>query len=252
MATMNRTTAGPRSPTMPRPTAMRLADTEYQRFLDTLRGLRPADWTQPTECPGWDVRAMATHALGMAEMAASIRENSRQVKAARQRGGVFIDALTGLQVEERAGMSPAEILRRFAAVAPKATRGRRRTPGLIRRRPLPDAQIVGGREEVWTIGYLIDVILTRDPWMHRIDITHATGAPHTVTAEHDGVIVDDVVTEWADRHGQPFTLRLSGLAGGSWSRGVGGPQLELDAIEFCRTLSGRSPAEGLMSTEIPF
>jgi uncharacterized protein (TIGR03083 family) len=231
---------------------MRLAAAEYQRFLDTLRVLRPSDWTQPTDCPDWDVRAMATHALGMAEMAASIRENSRQLKAARQRGGVFIDALTGLQVEERAGMRPAEIVRRFAVIAPKAARGRRRTPGLIRRRPLPDPQTVGGREEVWTIGYLIDVILTRDPWMHRIDITRATGAPHTLTAEHDGVIVDDVVTEWADRHGQPFTLQLSGLAGGSWSRDDGGPSLDLDAIDFCRILSGRSPGDGLLSTEIPF
>ena len=31
--------------------AMRLAATEYQRFLDLLRSLEPEDWTKPTDCP---------------------------------------------------------------------------------------------------------------------------------------------------------------------------------------------------------
>lgn len=55
-------------------------------------------------------------------------------------------------------------------------------------------------------GYLIDVILTRDPWMHRTDIAEATGAPLVLTAEHDGILVDDVVKEWAARHGSPAPL----------------------------------------------
>lgn len=70
----------------------------------------------------------------MVEMAASIRETSRRLKLARACGGVFIDALTALQVEERAGMTPAQIGAQFAARAPKAARARRRTPGVIRRR----------------------------------------------------------------------------------------------------------------------
>src|SRR5438105_13720105 len=95
----------PRTAALPRDTAMRLAATEYQLFLDMLRDLGPADWDKPTDCPGWDVRAMAAHALGMVEMAASIRENYRQLKLARRRGGAFIDALTALQIDERAGMT---------------------------------------------------------------------------------------------------------------------------------------------------
>jgi uncharacterized protein (TIGR03083 family) len=54
---------------------MRLAATEYQRVVGLLGSLQPADWSQPTDCSGWDVRAMAGHLLGMAEMAGSIREN---------------------------------------------------------------------------------------------------------------------------------------------------------------------------------
>jgi uncharacterized protein (TIGR03083 family) len=249
--TMTRIDA-PRTAALPHPDAMRLAATEYQRFLDLLRTLQPGDWAKPTECAGWDVQAMAAHLLGMVEMAASIREQNRQMKLARSRGGLFIDALTALQVDERADMTPEQITARFAKRAPKAAAGRRRTPGFIRHRRGPIPQTVGDREESWTIGYLVDVILTRDPWMHRIDIVRATGAPHVLSADHDGVLVADVVNEWAERHGQPFTLRLTGPAGGSWSRGSGGPDLEMDAIDFCRSLSGRGPTDGLLGTQVPF
>jgi uncharacterized protein (TIGR03083 family) len=244
--------AGPRRPALPRPVAMRLAATEYQRVVDLLRALRPEDWTKPTDCSAWDVRAMACHMLGMAEMAASIREQSRQMRTAERNGGVFIDALTALQVSERANMTSEQIVSRFAQVAPKAARGRRWAPALIRRRTMPQRQLVAGRQESWKIGYLIDVILTRDPWMHRIDLTRATGGPHILTAGHDGVIVDDLVNEWGQRHGQPFTLRLAGAAGGSWTVGHGGPRLELDVIDFARAISLRQPAEGLLATEVPF
>lgn len=241
-----------RTAALPRETAMRLAAAEYQRFLELLRSLRAADWTKPTECPGWDVRATAAYALGMVEMAASIRENARQLRMARRRGGLFIDALTGLQVDERKHMTPAQIVDRFAVRAPKAAKARRRTPSFIRRRRMPEPQEIGGHDENWTLGYLIDIILTRDPWMHRADIARATGARHTLSTEHDGVLVADVVGEWAGRHGRPYALRLTGPAGGAWDRGDSGPQIDLDAVEFCRQISGRGTPAGLTSTQVPF
>jgi uncharacterized protein (TIGR03083 family) len=242
----------PRTPVLPQDMAMRLAATEYRRFLDLLRALRPEDWSQPTDCPGWDVRAMAAHTLGMVEMAASIRENRRQTRLAHERGGVFLDALTALQVDERVDMTPAQIVDRFAARAPKAARARRRMPELVRRRTMPVTQQVGDHEETWTFGYLVDVILTRDPWMHRADIVRATGANHVLTADHDGVLVADIVAEWAARHGQPYTLRLAGQAGGIWRSGAVGPYIELDAVDFCRLVSGRGTATGLVTTQVPF
>ena len=251
MATSTATTSA-RAPALDRSVAMRLAATEYTRVVDLLRTLAPADWTAPTECTGWDVRAIAGHLLGMAEMAASIRDGKRQQKLAAARGGLFIDALTALQVEEHADVPTGELLDRFARVGPKAARSRRRTPGLVRQRPLPHPEIVGGVEERWTLGYLVDVILTRDPWMHRSDIARATGAELVLSAGHDGVIVDDVVREWAQRHGQPCTVQLSGAAGGRWTFGIDGPVIEHDAVEFCRITSGRGAADGLLSTQVPF
>jgi len=61
---------------------------------------------------------------------------------------------------------------------------------------MPDLQPVGdGPLEPWTYEYLLDVIPTRDPWMHRVDISLATDRPRHLTHDHDGVLVDDVVTE---------------------------------------------------------
>jgi uncharacterized protein (TIGR03083 family) len=243
---------GPRRSRLDRPTAMRLAATEYERFVEHLRALSTEDWSRPTDCPDWDVRAMATHVLGMAEMAASVREGARQRKAAKARGGVMIDALTALQVEEHAELGPAEIIDRLAAVGPKAAHGRRRTPWLIRRRQLPDPEPMPGADERWTIGFITDTILTRDPWMHRVDSTRATGVPMVLTRDHDGVLVADVVAEWLARHGQPCSLRLTGPVGGEWTQGTRGERIEVDAVEFCRILSGRAPGVGLLAVEVPF
>lgn len=231
---------------------MRLATDEYRRYLDLLRTLAPQDWSRSTDCTAWDVRQVAAHNLGMAEMAASIRENLRQNLTAMRGGGVFIDALTALQVRERAGMPPAEIVARYASVPPKAVRGRRRTPGPVRRLTLPVRQRMGGAEERWTFGFLVDTILTRDTWMHRVDTTRATGRDLALSADHDGVLVADVVAEWAQRHGAPCRLLLTGPAGGTWTFGSGGPELELDAVEFCRTISRRGPGDGLLAVEAPF
>jgi uncharacterized protein (TIGR03083 family) len=198
------------------------------------------------------VRQMAAHCLGMAELAASPEEGARQDEAAHRRGGVFIDALTGLQVEERRDMTPDELIRRYAGVGPLAAQSRRGTPAEVLATTFPRVQIVNDQQEHWVIGFLVDTILTRDTWMHRVDIARATGRDLVLTPDHDGVIVADVVTEWAGRHGAGCTLSLTGPAGGHWTFGAGGPEIELDAVEFCRTLSGRASATGLLDVEVPF
>jgi uncharacterized protein (TIGR03083 family) len=241
-----------RTARLDRATAIQLAADEYNRYLDLIRTLTADEWTHATDCPAWDVRAMAAHNLGMAEFVTSPEENQRQAGAAATKGGVFIDALTALQVEERAGMSTDELIDRYAEIAPQAVLGRQYTPDEARQSNLPMPQTVNGATEHWTLGYLLDVILTRDTWMHRVDTCRAIGRPVVLTTEHDGVFIDDVVKEWAARHDSPYTLVLDGPAGGRWSHGTGGPEYQLDAVEFCRILSGRAIGDGLLKTEVPF
>jgi uncharacterized protein (TIGR03083 family) len=232
--------------------AMVLAETEFARVLDLLRGLSDEEWRRPTVCPGWDVRALASHVLGMVEAQASVRQFAHDFRAAAKRsGGAMIDAMTATQVSERAHLSPEGIVSRLAEIAPRAVRARRRTPRVarwavrMRQDPPFDA-------ERWRYGYLVDEVFTRDAWMHRLDISRATGREMVRSADHDGRLVADVVADWARRHGEPFLLVLTGPAGGAWRAGEGGECLELDVLEFCWTLSGRSPADGLLATPVPF
>ncbi|MFZ0121916.1 MAG: hypothetical protein WAN20_20440 [Pseudonocardiaceae bacterium] len=87
--------------------------------------------------------------------------------------------------------------------------------------------------------------------MHGIDLTHAAGTPFDADAAHDGRIVADLVAEWAGTHGEPFTLSLSGPAGGLFASGTGGAQVELDVIEFCRILAQRLPGESILRHSPP-
>lgn len=231
-----------------------LAKTEYARLADQLRSLAAGDWSRPTDCPAWDVRAVAGHSAGMLATFTGYRTlmstMSAATKAAKRSGGPMIDALTAKQVADHAGLSTTELIDKIDAVGPRAARWRATRPGLFRRMPMKEE--VGGKQETWRMSYLLEVILTRDPWMHRVDIARATGTEMRLTADHDGRIVADVVAEWARRHRAPFTLTLTGPAGGTYSAGDGGEHLTIDAVEFCRTLSGRATGTGLLTQEVPF
>jgi uncharacterized protein (TIGR03083 family) len=255
MTTDQTTRSAPRRTALDRPVAMRLAATEYGRVTALFEQLTPGQWAAPTECPGWDVRAMAGHMLGMAQMVASVPEMMRQqlgsAKRQKREGGLTIDALTALQVDKNAGLSHGEVVEAMRRTGARAARGRRRTPAVVRNRALPEEQEVAGQKEWWTFGYLFDTILTRDPFMHRVDIARATGVPMTVTEDHEGRIIDDVVREWAERYGQDYVLELSGPGGGRWARAEA-PVVTMDALEFCRALSGRTAGDGLLAVQVPF
>lgn len=239
-------------PALGRKEAATLAATENQRFVELVRGLRPEDWSKPTDCAAWDVRAMVAHVLGMMEGFASLPQWFHQMRAAKKAAGdgPFINGMTAVQVAERAHLGPEQLVERLAVAAPRAARGRAGVPGLLRRVPM--TQEVGGIAEKWRLGYLLDVILTRDTWMHRVDVSRATGNDMVLTADHDGRIVADVVGEWGRRHGQPFTLDLDGAAGGRYVQGRGGEEITLDPVELCRILSGRGTGTGLLTQEVPF
>jgi uncharacterized protein (TIGR03083 family) len=239
--------------------AMELQATELERTIALLRSLGDYDWEAQTDCPDWDVRAMYQHVLGACEAGAAMRENIHRLRRARahrrQFGGPLEAALSAVHVSERAHLDPVAIVRRLEATAPTTLRGRTRTPAFGRNGAT--LKVDGPVHERWKLGYLIDVIYLRDMWMHRVDACRGTGRDLELTSDDDGRIVADVVAEWAHRHQQPFLLDLTGLAGGRYAEEIalsrGTTSLPpLDAVEFCRTLAGRSPASGLLATIVPF
>lgn len=227
----------------------------YDDLLALLRDLDTPEWRAPTDCDRWDVAAMVGHMIGAAKSHVRARELLRQQWYGRRHadefGGSSLDAVNDLQVREHADLTPPERIAALERLGHRAVHERVALPGPLRRirirnpiaGDMPDGTITG-----FTLAHLNDVVLTRDVWLHRVDIARATHRPLPLDPDVDGRVVADVVGDWFGLHGRPVTVELTGPAGGRWHQGTGGPVVAMDAVEFCRAMSGRAPAEGLLQT----
>jgi uncharacterized protein (TIGR03083 family) len=237
--------------------AMPIAAKEYDAFLDLLRALDADDWSRQTDNDEWDVRATALHVLGATASNASLRELAHQMRAGRKlykqigagRWHHWVDGVNEVQIRDRGALTNEQIVSTFAAIAPKAVAGRMKLPKPVRALRVVD--LPDPYTERLPLGWLTDICYTRDVWMHRVDIARATGKPMVLTPEHDGRLVADMVREWSTLHDNPFDLELTGPAGGRFSRGTGGEHVEIDAVEFVRTVSMRAPGTGLLANSMP-
>lgn len=235
------------------------AASAYEQLCTVLAGLSEADWAAATECPGWDVSDMVGHLIGEAKANASMKENLRQqvwgLRHRREYRGNPLDATNALQIADHAELSPDQRLNALKELSAAAIRGRRRLPPPLRLITVPlsagGSSAVGMPRSV-NLGHLVDVVYTRDVWMHTIDILRATGRVPDLDDALTRRVTEDVVAEWAGRHGQPVDLTLTGPGGGHYTAGSGGETIELDVIEFCRIVSGRAPGTGLLATRVLF
>ena len=236
--------------------AMRLTETENERLLTQLRALTDEQSRAATDCSRWTVRDVVVHLIASAQAQASPIEFVRQVVAGRpltaQIGGDhWVDGLNEAQLRARTDWTWPQLADLWQRHSAAALQARRRMPAPVRALPLLPIGTGLGVHIGWQpIGYLFDVGFTRDVWMHRMDIARAAGVPPQLTAGHDGRIIADIVAEWSRRHGQPYTLILTGPAGGTFHAGHGEPQT-VDAVEFVRILSGRSAGTGILRHKLP-
>lgn len=223
--------------------AGKLAKAELECTLDRLESLSGDDWSQPTACTLWDVRDMAAHLAGACAGFASWQQFKRlylQNPYIRE-AEMAIDGINRLEVEDRAGDPPEEIIAELREVGPRAIRTRQRLPWLLRSLPIPFGPPLG----TVPVGYLTDLIYIRDMWMHRVDICFATGRSMTFTPGHDDRIVALVVRDLEKKlRGQlkkPLLLVLTGPAGGVYRFGQGEPaaEIRMDALQFNNLASER-------------
>jgi uncharacterized protein (TIGR03083 family) len=225
---------------------------ELDAFLDLLRGLDTTQWQLPTDCTGWTVRDIVAHVTGAMEEGARLHVQLRHLALAGRRYPDLcrLDAINQQQIDDRRDAGPEDLVAELADLGPRAARARRRLPRVVRGRAVPgDTGLPAGS----TVGYLVDVIYPRDLWMHRVDVARATGrALATTSTEADVVaeVVRDLAGGW---DGPPSTLTLTGHGAGTWLLGPGTPQAELeaDAVEVCRMLSGRTAAPVVTATGDP-
>jgi uncharacterized protein (TIGR03083 family) len=225
-----------------------LAAASYRALIGDLRELSGGDWNRPTDCAGWTVRDMVAHLVGAAQGHASLPVFIRQyIWGVRHRGdfgGSGLDAMNQGQINGLRAVSDQDLLGLLDDFAPKAVHGRAQRSRLIGWAPLSLDQTGSwyeGMPTKTTMGELCSVILTRDVWMHRLDLARALNTTPTIEPETDATIVADLVSDWAARHRQPFDLTLTGPAGGTFRVGQAGQRLTLDALDFARLMAGRKP-----------
>jgi uncharacterized protein (TIGR03083 family) len=230
-----------------------LLTTAFDRFINLIESLAPADWSKPTPCTDWDVHDMVAHQAGGYRSGISYREIMRQYVRMPKRGQLPEDAINELQVGERKKMSPAELITELKQVGPMAIHNWAHGFRAIKWIHAPHP--VAG----WmSLRYLMWITHSRDTWMHRLDICRATNRTFENTREHDGRINELVVLDTARKlksrlDGRSLLLVLTGIAGGTWQFGDGLPEAEIkmDALDFNIFASGRfSFEQGLQRATI--
>lgn len=224
-------------------TAMAHSQAEYAALLTMVDRFTEQDWARPTDCTGWTPREMLAHIAGAAAGAVRLRTLVKHygIAAIRSRRNPleFVDHLCASQIAERRLLRNDEIaadLRRWASRAPAKLAA---VPRFARRIPIPAA---AGLTKGSTVSTFVDVINTRDIWLHRVDLARATGQERVVTPAEPEVVrqvVRDLDTQWS---GPALELTLVGPGGGTWLIGDGEPVARVteDAVGYLRLLSGRS------------
>jgi uncharacterized protein (TIGR03083 family) len=193
-------------------------DAEIQAWHDLLASLDGDDWHRRTVCDEWDVADIAGHLCGQAEDV--IRPWSFPLRDRRAKrvypDVVLLDAHMMVQADDHRGTPPAELRARFDRLWAKASRTIYRNPGLIRRIQFK-VEGIPGFERIG-LGYVQDILLARDLWMHRDDVCQALGREFDAGPTPRRWSPRSCSISWTDRsgaNGRPWSSNSLGRVAGS-------------------------------------
>jgi uncharacterized protein (TIGR03083 family) len=219
---------------------------QQQKSLKLLSALSDTEWNSPTDCELWTVKDIVAHLLGQAQGFTSFAEQGRQVRGGalrRKEMGTFLNAMNQTQVDARKDREPQELVAGLQEVWPRFLSLRHRLGRVGKAVPFYDPNL-----GPTTLRYLMDTIFARDAFMHRVDVSRATGREIDL-GEPEARLVVDVARDWARRHGVDAVIELHGPAGSALVGATGAAAtIRGDAIEFCRVLAGRA-APDVMTVE---
>ncbi|MGW5641298.1 maleylpyruvate isomerase family mycothiol-dependent enzyme [Saccharopolyspora sp. NPDC003752] len=213
---------------------------EVEAMRALLGELSAEEWLMTTDCPRWSVRDVVAHVLGNAEVALA-----PDLLVLRAREGALryprlyrLDAMNEMAVDAWRDRQAGELAAEFAPLWRQVIRA---LPGMTEsvRGQTFDTGYPGMLPVA--MGYVVDVVLARDMWMHRVDICRATGRAFTAH-EHDRGVVEQVLRDLDDAWtGPPLVLELTGVVSGGWQIGADAPVATVrgDAIGVLRMFSGR-------------
>jgi uncharacterized protein (TIGR03083 family) len=226
-------------PATARAYAAEVALAQRTALVRQLEQLEPEQWLVVTECHPWRVRDIAAHIAGELVYARNPLAYLGLVATwlRRFRGRSFLDGTNEAALWARRDWTTAQLIDALGRDAPLAV-----PPAWAR--PLPLAGVAQLPRDA-TFGYLTDIVLPRDCWMHRRDIARAVGTPEEPDASDSEVVAQVVRDLGRGWNGPDAVLRLTGPGGGSWLLGAAPGRdtsdvvAEIDATEFLRLLSGR-------------
>lgn len=150
-------------------------------FLGLLESVPEEQWSTPTDLPGWDVRAVASHTAHLEGILAGAPEETADVGEPPHVTG-FLGLYTEIGVVNRREASPDAIIEEIRSATTK------RHTALLADPPTDasaqPSSVFGGAQWSWRT-LLRNRIL--DVWMHEQDVRRAIGRPggmNTVPARH--------------------------------------------------------------------
>ena len=217
-------------------------DSELQAWHDLLASIEGTEWQRRTVCDAWDVADIAGHLIGQAEDVIRPWSFPRRFRKGKRvyPGTPRFDAHMMVQADEHRGTPPAELRAQFDQLWAKASRSISRKPELLRRMTMQVDDVPR-----MSLGYVWDILLARDLWMHRDDVCQALGRSFDA-GPYAGELIAQVIYDleaagpfWGDR--PAVVLELSGQGGGTYRLGRDEPvgRASVDAVGYMRTLSGR-------------
>ncbi|GEM_PF-638663 len=246
---------GTHIPALKRAEAMQMSAEELRRFIAFIETLADDDWNQPTACTLWTVKDIVSHqAAHVVSLTGFTNFVSQQspfaLRPYLKRGMSMLDAWNQSEVDKRRDHKPDDIITEIRSAAEKSLRGRNRIPAFLRAPNLP----LPGLDQSRSLGYLFDVIYTRDMWMHRLDIHNAIGRVMPLDAGHDRRMVELIVRDLAYKavkglNGRAMELHLTSAAGGVFHIGANvapSATVELDVPAFASLTSGRENADNVV------
>jgi uncharacterized protein (TIGR03083 family) len=165
--------------------AANLEQVELERVIALLRSLTPAEWNAPTRTAGRDVQGVASHIAGTYAAQGNFRQLSRQLSPRvhqfyQSPGQTFQETITRVQVGDRLYRRPDEIIAEIETAGERAIRLRSILLRPLFRVSAGTITLPGRLSRTWSAqSPLLDL------WLHRLEISDATGRTFEVTDDHD-------------------------------------------------------------------
>lgn len=227
-------------------------------FIAVLEGLGPDEWSLPTDLPGWDVKAVASHTAHLESLLAGGPDETADIADAPHITGPM-GQFTEIGVVTRRDREPARIIEEIRTTTARRHAELQAAPPQDSTAPAPGIfGLIGWNQRTLLRNRPLDV------WMHEQDIRRAVGRPggldspaaqHTTDylAEGFGFVVGKKV---APPTGTTAVLRITGSPAiavqiGDDGRGrplAGVPEdptvaLAMDSATFVVLAGGRRAAE---------